>query len=462
MANLILLTCVNFLIAPARGVAAYQLASWIRHHGYTVKVIDFCHLIQTNDLVNIVEKHIGPETLAIGVSSTFWNGEIQTSRDFPEPDWVLNAHRLISSRHKLPWLLGGYAAASPKLSQEWWVKFHSNAEDALLKWMDENSSKLRRRELFDIKTLTKSFVEDDFIQPFEVMPIELGRGCMFKCRFCRYDLLGKTPGTYLRDYGLLKDEFLRNYDEWGTTKYSYLDDTVNESEEKVRALADIAQSLPFKLEWVGYNRLDLICRRPGMIQMLKDSGLRSAYFGIESFHPRASLVVGKGWSGKEAKDFLLKLKKEWNEDITWYLSFIIGLPGEDRASIEDSNQWCIDNGMYEWTFHPLNINLSPGKLLKSEFDREYEKYGYSFPFNDGLNWKNDLWTWKEARQYSLELIGRTTTEHKPTAWFLAQLVGLGYNYEDLMHRVKKTIDWKIFENKTVEIIQSYVTHQMKD
>ena len=71
MANLILLTCVNFLKAPARGVAAYQLASWLRHHGYTVKVVDFSHLIETNDLVNIVEKHIGPETLAIGVSSTF-------------------------------------------------------------------------------------------------------------------------------------------------------------------------------------------------------------------------------------------------------------------------------------------------------------------------------------------------------------------------------------------------------
>jgi len=462
MANLIFLTCVNTDVTPTRAVASYQLASWVRQHGYTAKVIDFCHQMSTDNLVAIIEKNIGPDTLAIGVSSTFWNGLVQTNRNYPEPDWVLDAHKIINSRHKLPWLLGGYASASTGLTQDWWVKFYGNAEDALLKWMDENSSKLIRREPFDIKTSTKNFLTDDFIQPFEIMPIELGRGCMFKCRFCRYDLLGKRPGTYLRNFDLLKDEFLRNYDEWGTTKYYFLDDTVNESEEKIRALADIAQSLPFKLEWTGYNRLDLICRRPGMINMLRDSGLRTAYFGIESFHPAASLVVGKGWSGKESKEFLIKLKKEWGKDITWYLSFIIGLPGEDRASIEDSNQWCVDNEMYEWNFHALSINRSNSKLLKSEFDREYEKYGYSFPYeNDPLNWKNELWTFRTAMAYSDDILRRTTVQHKATAWFLASLVGIGYSYDELMHTPKVEFDWEKFKRQTKKIVDDYVAYQLR-
>jgi hypothetical protein len=373
--------------------------------------------MSTDNLVAIIEKNIGPETLAIGVSSTFWNGLVQTNRNYPEPDWVLNAHRVISFRHKSPWLLGGYASSSTGLTQDWWVKFYGNAEDALLKWMDENSSKLIRRDPFDIKTSTKSFV---------------------------------------------KDEFIRNYEEWGTTKYYFLDDTVNESVEKIRALADIAQSLPFRLEWTGYNRLDLVCRLPGMSQMLKDSGLRTAYFGIESFHPRASLVVGKGWSGKESKDFLLKLKKEWGKDITWYLSFIIGLPGEDRASIEDSNQWCVDNEMYEWNFHALSINRSSSKLLKSEFDREYEKYGYSFPFeHDPLNWKNELWTFRTALTYADDILKRTTDKHLATAWFLASLVGIGYTYDELMHTPKIEFDWEKFKRQTKKIVDDYVAYQLR-
>lgn len=459
MANLIIWSSVNINHAPIRTVAPYQLASWLRYHGYTVKVIDFCHAMTTNELVSITEKHIGSDTLAIGVSSSFWNN-IAGIQVFPEPLWVLHARSVLESRHKLPWLLGGYSVESIGLTLNW-VKFHGNAEDSLLKWMDENSSKLKRRDLFDIKTLTKSFVEDDLIRSEEAIPIELGRGCQFKCNFCSYPLIGKKKGTYLRNFELLKDEFLRNYEEWGTTRYYFQDDTVNESEEKIQALADIAQSLPFRLEWTGYNRLDLIWSRPGTIQMLKDSGLRSTYFGIESFHPKASMAVGKGFNGKHGKDFLLKLKKEWNEEITWYLSFIIGLPGEDRTSIKESNQWCIDNGMYDWTFHALNINTSVGKLWKSEFDREYKKYGYSITTGTPNMWKNDLWTRQEAINYSTELLKHSNLFCKPTSWLLTDLAGLGYNYADLMHKRKMNLDWKLFRTKTADIVKNYVEYQLR-
>jgi hypothetical protein len=461
MANLILWSCVNTLHAPIRTVASYQLASWLRFHGYTVKVIDFCHLMTTNDLVAVTEKYIGSDTLAIGVSSSFWNHWLPANQSHPEPPWVQNARTILETRHKLPWLLGGNSVNSSALVFDW-VKFQGNAEDSLLKWMDENSSKLIRRNPFDIKTLEKSFLADDFVRPFEVMPIELGRGCQFKCRFCSYPMIGKKPGTYLRDFTLLKEEFIKNYEEWGTTKYYFQDDTVNESEEKVRALADIAQALPFKLEWTGYNRLDLIWSRPATIQMLKDSGLRSAYFGIESFHPAASMAVGKGWNGKHAKEFLLKLKEDWKGSINWYLSFIIGLPGEDRASIEDSYKWCLDNKMYEWSFHPLSINRSPGKLWKSEFELDYEKYGYSFPDDNQIyNWKSDLWSRDEALALSHELTKRNTNYSMPTAWLLAEIVSLGYTYDEIMNTRKVDLDWGAYRVRTDDMVRKYVRHQLK-
>jgi hypothetical protein len=260
---------------------------------------------------------------------------------------------------------------------------------------------------------------------------------------------------------LLKDEFVKNYEQWGTTKYYFQDDTVNESLEKVHALADIAQSLPFKLEWTGYNRLDLIWSRPETIELLKVSGLRSAYFGIESFNPTAAMAVGKGWNGKKGKDFLLQLKEQWGEDITWYLSFIIGLPGDTYETIEETQKWNIDNGMYEWGYFPLYINRNEGKLWKSEFDVDYAKYGYSFDSDHAFNWKNEYWTRSSARIFSDDLRSRSEPHCKPAAWLLAELTGLGYNYNDIMHVSKKDLDWPSFRIRTREIVNAYVDYQLR-
>ena len=459
MANLILWNVYNNSDSYTRTVSCYQLASWLRQHGYTVKVIDFCHLMTTAELAAITEKYIGSDTLAVGVSSTFWTSLSKFGTEFHiEPGWVADARTALSNK-KVYWLMGGSKTMVYNLKFEW-IKFHGFAEDQLLKWMDENSSKLVRRDLYDIKDSALFFSEYDYIQPQETLPIELGRGCQFKCTFCSYPLVGKQKGTYIRDYDLIREEFIRNYNEYGTTRYHFLDDTVNESDEKIYALADIVQKLPFKLEWIGYNRADLIWSKPGTMQALKDSGLRSAFFGVESFHPTAARVVGKGWSGKQGKDFLLKLKDEWKNEISYCLSFIIGLPGEDRDSIMSTHQWCIDNDIDQWSFVPLHINPTGRKVWKSKFDMEYETYGYSFP--DGtVNWKNELWTHSEATILSEELEKSLHDYIRPTTTLLLSLTSLGYPIDKLMNTRKIDLDWNNIRQRVNENIRNYVEFQLR-
>ena len=127
------------------------------------------------------------------------------------------------------------------------------------------------------------------------------------------------------------------------------------SSDLVEDLARIAQELPFELEWVGYCRPDLIWAHRDTIQTLKDSGLRSATFGIETFHPEASKKVGKGWSGRRAKDFLLELKQIWKNDITWLSGMIVGLPGEPLEELDEHNYWFMENEMYCWRWSPLIV-----------------------------------------------------------------------------------------------------------
>ena len=330
------------------------------------------------NLTYITESYIDKDTIAIGVSTSFWMSIV-------EPAWVKPARSEIESKHpNIKWILGG--AREIEYQQEW-IEFTSYAEDSALSFLSENKSTNR----FDVKHSTGRYTPLDFIQPHEVLSMELGRGCQFKCRFCAYPMIGKKKGTYIRNMHLIREELIKNYEEYGVTRYNFIDDTVNEDEEKVENLARLAQSLPFELEWVGYCRADLIWARPSTIQTLRDSGMRSTFFGIESFHPEASKIIGKGWSGKHAKSFLLELKDRWRDQISISLGLIVGLPYEPLDSLDEHSEWLISNdfgGRWAWT--PLNVSNKSKYRWRSEFENNHHKYGIKFNKEESHDWYHDL------------------------------------------------------------------------
>jgi hypothetical protein len=364
--------------SSVRPLGAHQLAFWLRQNGYSVVVIDFCNYISTTNLTYITESYITKDTIAVGVSTSFWQSRF-------EPSWVDPARSEIERKHpNIKWILGG--AREVEYRQEW-ITFNSYAEDSVLSFLSENSSTIK----FDIKKSIGQYTNLDFIQPHEVLSMELGRGCQFKCKFCAYPMIGKKKGTYVRNMHLVREELIKNYEEYGVTRYNFIDDTVNEDIEKVENLARLTQSLPFELEWVGYCRADLIWSRPTTIKTLRDSGLRSVFFGIESFHPVASKIIGKGWSGKHAKNFLLELKDRWCDQISISLGLIVGLPMEPLDSLDEHSDWLIQNkfgGRWAWT--PLSISNKSKYTWKSEFEKNYQKYGIEFDKEESDDWYHDL------------------------------------------------------------------------
>ena len=159
MANLIIWTCINERNNVVRTLGPVHIQHWLRKHGYTVKIVDFCHLMSTADLVSITERHTDKDTIAIGCSTTFWlplihtimqplkhlEGFVVPPLEFNEPKWVIDARELLESRHhKLKWILGG--ATPPNREGSFrkdrfeWTKFTGYAEDEVLKFMDEQTS----------------------------------------------------------------------------------------------------------------------------------------------------------------------------------------------------------------------------------------------------------------------------------------------------------------------------------
>jgi hypothetical protein len=389
--NIILWTSFNSII-PIRGHGAYAVASWIRECGFTVKVIDFCHAMTTEELVSITEKFIDKDTYAIGVSSTFMldteikDGDINNInyKSASEPTWLLNAREVIEKKHKIDWIIGG--SNSYLFFEKDWIKIHGYGEEGILKYLNEKSQKSVNKK-YDIVNARTRYDACDQIFNYEVLNLEASRGCQFRCKFCRYAGIGKEKNTYIRSPNEIKDELLYNFETFGTTKYTLTCDTFNETEEKVNSFLKITESLPFKLEWVGYNRLDLISRFDQMDRLYK-SGLRATFFGIESFNKEASRAVGKGWNGKNAKNVLLSLRDKF-PDVTYTISLIVGLPGEKQEEFESHIDWLITNQFHSFVTYPLSINRTYSGD-KSIFDMNAEKYGYRFPkLLDPGFWEND-------------------------------------------------------------------------
>ena len=465
-----------------RTLGPYQLANWLTIHGYTCKVIDFCHAMSTQDLVDITSKNIDSSTIAIGVSSSFWlefgqkiiskkNANVEVSpTDYFEPDWVIAAREQLELKcQNIEWLLGGagtvdwYSDSQQMQKKRFdWKLFHGFAEDSVIKYLDEKTEKLIARPLYDIQTSPGPFSNVGNIQPYEVLPLEFGRGCQFKCKFCRYPLLGRKKNTYIRDYSLVEDELLSNYDKYGVTRYSFIDDTMNENEDKIQALAEMAQRLPFKLEWVGFNRLDLIWSKPHTIELLEQSGLRGTFFGIESFNKKSSNMVGKAWNGTHGKEFLGQLNERWKDIVAFHLGFITGIGDETMEELQQTKQWCIDNNISAWQFSALSMSKNPNIEFKSTFDKEYYKYGYKFPhpLSDHY-WESEYWTYNTARAAAVELNKGMDETQKVAGFRTAQLATVGYSFDD--HKSTNIVDLPIDEikQKTKIFLQNYVYNELK-
>ena len=197
------------------------------------------------------------------------------------------------------------------------------------------------------------------------------------------------------------------------------------------------------------------------IELLEASGLKSSFFGIESFHKKASKLVGKGWNGIYAKDFLLELQERWNNKMNFHLGFIVGLTEENNQDIDDTQKWCIDNNMPSWRFSGLYINKNVDRVYKSEFDLNHEMYGYKFLSDSNLHWTNKEWDARTAHRKSVTLNNESQLYLKPAAWLLGEISTLGYDTTTLMSTPKSSLDWHELKYKTKEFVLNYVTHQLK-
>lgn len=398
-----------------RSLGPYRLATELKRHGYTTAVLDYIDEFSTEEIIALIRQTVSKDTLWVGFSSTFfWPQQkrytnartAQNTLDqmYYDGDY-LNVQSVLQSVREYSdakIIYGGAKAPYFIVDPEIDIYVTGNADRSLVDITDYIAGKkpnIEHARKIDVQGQTRILVDSahypepdvndiptawkDFpVLPNEGLPIELARGCIFKCKFCDYPLTGKKKGTYIRPMAQIRDELIEAWEAHGTDSYFFTDDTFNDDNDKLESLHGMLTSLPFRPRFSAYLRIDLINRYPHQAQLLKEMGLVGTFFGLETTQPDSARSIGKGLHPSKVKDRLYWLHEQWRGHVNMESGFILGLPHDTVAYFHELITWCIedDNPLQAIHFYPLML-FHHGKdtdlsRYSSEFSLNPEVYGY--------------------------------------------------------------------------------------
>ncbi len=405
-----------------RTLGAYRVASALMQCGYTVQVIDYIQYMSSEELVTVVSKYLDKDTLWVGYSSTFFgyfgnfgytHGKVLTDIEKMYKGNAYNIEVLydyIRKNSNAKIVYGGayvlsnttdprvdyYILGYADVSCAHLTDYLSGKDKVLLGASTLpigstliESSKFEEPKMSNIKTKWGS---DSFaVMPGEPVSLEFARGCIFKCKFCNYPLLGKKKGTYIRDMEEVRDELVEMWETKQTDTFYLTDDTFNDDNDKMEEFHKLFTSLPFKPKFACFLRIDLMDKFTHQAELLLEAGIVGAFFGVESFNWKSAKAIGKGLHPDKVKKRLSWVRDKWKGNVSIGAGLILGLPYDNDQYFEELYKYVIsdDYPIDHTSFSPLLIQ-DPRKGVNSyssEFTLKPEIYGYTFDASG--NWIHD-------------------------------------------------------------------------
>jgi hypothetical protein len=409
-------------------IGAFKCAHVLRKHGYSCLVVNHYSEYTYDDLVELIESAVSDRTFMVGFSTTFLKNnqiekqvgkytpmytDITDDSVFPQGKDFENkfVECLRKKNSKLKIIAGGTRVTQQFSNRNIDYAFIGYSEISIVNLANhltkrqplENNSK----NIYGVVVIDDRFApaynfnnEDMVWEPTDVvnhrsLPIEIGRGCIFKCKFCSYPMNGKQNLDFVKTANLLESELRNNHDRYGIRHYHIVDDTFNDHVEKLQSIRSVVDRLDFQPVFWGYHRLDLLCTRPDTIKILHDIGVRSMYFGIESLNEKTGRIVGKGFNRPRQIEMIQTIRAQY-PDISMHGSFILGLPEESLDSMWETHNSLIsqDIPLHSWISHGLHMYNHNKSTYVSDFEKNFAEYGYidigTSEQSKSRHWKNQF------------------------------------------------------------------------
>jgi radical SAM superfamily enzyme YgiQ (UPF0313 family) len=174
------------------------------------------------------------------------------------------------------------------------------------------------------------------------------RGCVFNCGFCDQSVFGRAWRHHSPEYVVAEIAHLK--EKYGVDFISFEDDNFMISTKRTAEICRRMIDSDFQISWSCLGHVTELDEH--VLPLMKKAGCRTIYLGIESGSARILELVNKK-IGLEDIRRGVKLIKKHRIHVTG--SFILGLPTETRAEIEQTVRFALSlplDGVSFFTFTP--------------------------------------------------------------------------------------------------------------
>ncbi len=249
----------------------------------------------------------------------------------------------------------------------------------------------------------------EFRTPYAAIQTSLG--CQFACSFCMINIINRddddeigVSGNYSKMRHWSPEFIIKEFDKlfsYGVKTIKITDEMFLLNPKYYKPLCELLKkrNKDDSLKIWAYSRIDTI-RRPEILQMVRQAGIKWLALGIESADKNVRLEVSKGKF--EDVDVKTVVSKIHQADINVLANYIFGLPSDDLDSMKKTLDLSLDLCTLGWNGYAAmalpgselyKIALAKGHKLPEDYQ------GYSFHSYDTVPLPTEKLTSKEILSF---------------------------------------------------------------
>lgn len=244
--------------------------------------------------------------------------------------------------------------------------------------------------------------------------IRTASGCPFDCSFCSYpSTAGGWETVNIETVRAHLDSIMRIK---GVDRIIFIDDTFNVPVRRFNELLKLFAEYQF--EWFSFLRVQYVT--DDVVKMMKDSGCKGVYLGVESANDQILQNMNKKVTASQFANGVNLLNKY---DINYIAAFVLGFPGENSKSIQDNVDFIRNNGVRFYSLKEFYY------MEHTSIHSQREKYGLS---GIGNKWSHSTMDSDQATNIKIDIFKSikesTHIDADTSLWYLAYLYDQGYNF----------------------------------